>query len=255
MSVQSFFDEAARLVARIEQLRHGGPVAVGRVSALFSELRTLARGCGLHAPELDPRFESLAKRARALYAWAYGLMETEECVGLLAGDREQPAFRSNNDDLAEGEAAAAGLGESSRLAFVGCGSFPWSALRFHALTSCAVTGIDSNPLAIDLAHRSLRALRTPADRVTLHEADGSRLDYAEFTHVLIAAMATPKDGIYDRVLATARSATRVIVRAARGASDQLFYEAWTPRLAGARLVDRVHGPPGGELSSWVLEIA
>jgi hypothetical protein len=231
---------------------------IASIDRRFADLKVLVDGhtASLAAEDVegDPAFASLAERSRSLYGRFYCHAEAAASLATLAaGGTGELAFSSNNDALAVEEMRAAGVGPDSHLGFAGCGSFPWSVVRYQRLTGCRITCIDSNPLAIHLAHETLRALGLRLS-VDLLEADARDVDYGRFSHVVVAAMAAPKDRICARVRATAPPSARMIVRTALGLNC-MFYEAYRPEPEEEQAGRFIAGPAdGGELASWVLAI-
>jgi hypothetical protein len=223
----------------------------------FAQLKSLVTAQGPRLGDLaegDPAFETLAERSRTLYARFYCHSEARAClrtiVSLTATD--PLAFRSNNDALAIAEAEATQLGPSSTLAFVGCGSFPWSVLRYRALAGCHVTGVDFNSLAIHLAQEAIDALDLRLG-VRLIEADARNVDYAHYSHVVVAGMASPKTAICQRVAETASPRAQLVIRSARGL-NRMFYEGYEP-VAATTVRAYLQPTDGrGELESWIISV-
>lgn len=221
----------------------------------FSALKTLVMANDMYlrdAAERDRAFILLAERARYLYARFYCHVEARACLTTIIAPTAagRTAFTSNNDALAVTESRATGLGRDSTLAFVGCGSFPWSAVRYHALAGCHVTGVDHNSLAIHLAHETLEALGL-GSAISLLEADARDVDYAPFSHVVVAGMASPKREICARVADTAPPGSQLVIRAARGL-NRMFYEGYEPDPTAAVHAHLPSAHALGELESWIV---
>ena len=135
---------------------------------------------------------------------------------------ETNAHLMRDYETAKLEGEAAGFDSSSKVAFVGCGPFPSTAVSYLRIFGSNVVCIDNNPEAVVLANKVFEKLDLQ-NKIKVVYGDGINIDYIDFTHVVAAGIAQPKDKILNRINQTARDDVRVVVRTTDGLRI-FFYE-------------------------------
>ena len=162
--------------------------------------------------EFDGR---LARHQRRYLA----ISERTEAEALLRGLGRAPHAGSTRF----GERTVARLLEVARLidltaarraVVVGCGAFPAAALSFHDRTAAHITALEIDHAAAELARRV--ADRRASRRMQIHVQDGREHDYRDADTVYVVNQVTPKAEVLSRILATASSSVRVVVRVPGG---------------------------------------
>lgn len=195
----------------------------------------------------SPYFLEKAKRLRWLYELYEVFLETTTCLDYL--QTQQPELSpsafvnapleircTSQSALAEGKAA--GLSAMSRVAFVGSGPFPETALSLMQAFGCSLTCIDNNPEAVVLSSRLLKGGGVN-DRVSVFFQNAVDYSFAGYTHVWIAALARPKREILERVCATADQDVTVVCRTVNGMRQFLYESANDFVLQHFDIVDKV----------------
>lgn len=190
-----------------------------------------------------------AARIRRAYERYYFSRERTAALLVVRG-RDGAEFLSNNYALATMELEAADIAASHHVYFLGSGPFPWSAIRYAAVTGCRVTCIDRNREAIAISRQLITKLGFDG-LVQFLQGDAQEIDYRGSSHIVLAGMVRPKRAILRRVAATSPIDARVIVRSSHGLY-LLMYEACPPRTMAGFEITSVVRPPSGELFSYVL---
>jgi hypothetical protein len=112
-----------------------------------------------------------------------------------------------------------GLDDGERIAFVGAGPLPLSAIIMRARTGLPVTCIDSDSEACDLARELCRKADLPGMEIEC--ADGTHYDYGSHATVIIASLVPEKAQVMQRIGAT-RPGAVVALRSVEGLCTLLY---------------------------------
>jgi hypothetical protein len=103
------------------------------------------------------------------------------------------------------------FGAPCQVVVVGCGAFPAAALFFgERLADATIRALDVDRTAAGLAARV--ADKHGSDRLSVRCEDGRTHDYDGASAVYVVNQVTPKGPVLERIAATARPGTRVVVR-------------------------------------------
>ncbi len=128
--------------------------------------------------------------------------------------------------LAAAEVALARVGPADRVAFVGAGALPITALEYIRTTGCHVDGIEILGERAEAARAVIDRLGF-SERLTMINADGRTVDFSEYSVILVGVLAEPKAAIFARLAGTAAPEARVICRTTEGLR-QLIYRPTAP---------------------------
>lgn len=201
-------------------------------------LEDCARAAGTDASVItnvlhDPLFPALAKRSRAVYGtWekrdedfhAHHLLtqardtsagRPEDIIRYIRTDAVHPNDTSlkQTASFAFQEGTALGLDSRSKVAFVGSGPFPESAISIALDFGCTVTGIDSDAASNETAQELIDRFGM-SNKIHLVHARGQEHSYERYTHVYVAVLVSEKAAIVRRIFETNPEA-RVTCRTVR----------------------------------------
>jgi hypothetical protein len=127
--------------------------------------------------------------------------------------------------------------DEERIAFVGSGPLPLSAILLHLKTGASVVCIDSDAFACDSANRLFAMLGLSGANVV--HADGADFDYQGFSTTFIASLVVKKSAVARRIVATCNEPL-VAVRTVEGVRTLLYEPAEVTELQaeGLELVGR-----------------
>lgn len=251
--LSKFLTEASSLLEKVAAVDESAYTQRGDTKkSLFNDLKNLVNIYNSQVSEdqlEDERLVSLAARSRLLYNNYYSFIETAACLNIIIDEAHQfPGFNSNNDLLGDQEIKISKMNRDSHVVFVGSGPFPWSLIKYHFKTGCKAAGVDVKPEAVFLSHQLLITQKL-ADLIEIYCVDGREADYGPFTHVVLAAMSTPKDEIVRRVVSTAKKGTMLVVRRSFGLNC-FFYERYIPsEISHLTHIREVRGDEQSELLS------
>jgi hypothetical protein len=186
-------------MSEIESLSHE------RLFALFEELDDIAHlEVSDHLSEAifrTPAICDILPAVRDYYSRFFCLHEQHAAREICASASPRDAFRSyplydRYLRLVSREMRGLGLGEGSRIAFLGSGSLPISLILISSLFSCRCTGIDIDGRAVAASQQVLDCLGLD-DRIRILHGDERALADAEWDAVLVAALAEPKQRIFQ----------------------------------------------------------
>lgn len=218
--------------------------------AAMQELKALVRDTRFEpiAEEIisSPYFLGKAQRLRSIYELYEVFLETATCLdhlqvstgvgqGIFAN---APIEILKTSESAIAEAKAAGIKATSRVAFVGSGPFPETALSLAHEFGCSVTCVDYNPEAVVLSSRLLKSWGM-SERLPVFFRDAMDFSFEGFTHVWLAALARPKRQILERVCETSTQDLTVVCRTVNGLREFLYESANDFVLEHFDIVDKV----------------
>jgi len=171
----------------------------------------------------DPRVNLYLEPLRKANEFYEIVLETNQVVEQLT--KPSPVIEdthlARDADTARLEGEAAQITADSHLAFVGSGPFPSTAIALAKVFGCRVTCIDCSIEAIVLSARLLRRMGNLNIDVLWNF--GEKVDYKQYTHVLIAALIHNRDVILQRISDSLALEGKVICRHGQGL-QQLIYE-------------------------------
>jgi hypothetical protein len=209
--------------------------------------QTRRAGAELEAMALEPSAKVSISREerqslRQLYCSYETLLENEFAQALLAGDDgvcvEDYLLWDRFCRLTRAEVAGTRLKPGERVAFIGSGPFPISALLYAKTRGSSVCCIDSNAEAVKTARRIIARLGF-ADLITFDCIAGQDADYSRYNVVMIAVLATPKYPILERICKTILPGGRVGCRTVFPNCD-IIYEAFEGRFPDGLRPDSLH---------------
>ena len=150
------------------------------------------------------------------------------------------------------EIKLAQIEKQDRLLFIGSGAFPISAILFGKLTDCSVDCYEKNADHARLSSEVVSYLGL-SDRIRIENRKAEYLINNNYSIVVIAVLAKPKNEIFKRVIEEISTCAKLICRT----SDHLrqaFYEATEPECLGlCRVVKINHAKRNQTISSVLLE--
>jgi hypothetical protein len=164
-------------------------------------------------------------------------------------------FDQNNSDLSLDsflplEAEALGVSTTSKVALVGCGSVPQSAVAYSHLAG-HVTGIDYRPEAVATACTAIEGL----PNIDIEEGRGETYNYSSLGLIVISLMVRDKTRVLEQIASTAKPGTRVAVRTVVGLRT-LLHEPLGRVPTGYLSHNAVYDPPRENLYHvHLLEVA
>jgi hypothetical protein len=130
------------------------------------------------------------------------------------GNITQP-YLLRYQQLARAEVSLAEITAADRVAFVGSGPFPISAIEYVRQTHCHVDGYECRPDAVALSCDVLRHLDLKTYLQVIQQT-GETADYSSYSVILVGVLAQPKAVIFDRIYATASPYCRILCRTTQG---------------------------------------
>ncbi len=203
------------------------PPAGGRAAATRRGREGWGEGALVGAVQLCERLAACTPQFARLYAQAFyrTMVEREYQLGEL-----QPG---------------------DRVAQIGCGPFPMTALQFAA-RGCHVTAIDCDEAALKAAAGAISALRDDngavdgaGGSVMFAQARAEELEYEGYEAVIVALHVSPKLPVLRHVLETADAGTRLLYRNPRSVLRGA-YQRVTPGALGLSQSGRMANLPGNK---------
>ncbi len=111
-----------------------------------------------------------------------------------------------------------------KIAFLGCGAFPISAILTKKIYKVEVVGIDNNPQKIDIAKKCIQSLKI--DGIEIIEGDERNIQDTGANIISIAALAEPKKRIFQNLyqqLKTNHDKITICCRTYTGLKALLYY--------------------------------
>jgi hypothetical protein len=137
-----------------------------------------------------------------------------------------------------------GIHKDRKVAFVGAGPLPLTAIIEHLKTNVQVTCVDNDPVACIQARGLIKKLGL-SDKIDVKYASGADFDYAGHDAVMVASLVPHKDDVVTRIRETAGQEVLIGVRSAERL-HALLYEPVSPdenALKQCRYVSKtVHDP-------------
>ena len=139
--------------------------------------------------------------------------------------------------LAQDEASFMGLTAEDRMAFIGAGPFPISAMEFAKISECRVEGIEILGDAAALANNVVSDFGLPG-RVSVSQSAGQNHDYSGFSVILVGVLAEPKSEILLRIAETADRKVRVFCRTTHGLRKMIYRPTAEESLWPFRVIEQ-----------------
>lgn len=218
--------------------------------ASMQELKALVRDSRFEpiAEEIisSPYFLNKARHLRSIYELYEVFLETTTCLDYLQANKSvDPSQFANapveilkTSESAIAEARAAGVEAGSRVAFVGSGPFPETALSLAREFNCSVTCIDYNPEAVVLSSRLLKSWGM-SEHLPVFFRNAVDFSFEGYTHIWLAALARPKREILERICATSEQDLTVVCRTVNGLREFLYESANDFVLEHFDIIDKV----------------
>jgi GNAT superfamily N-acetyltransferase len=169
---------------------------------------------------------------RKLVQHALGL-EIGAVQDVLAGDLKSYDYLDSVASEIVHEAKLAGVKQDSKVAFVGCGPFPQSALQLVRDIGCSVFCLDRDFKAVQMARLLVDKLEQK-ELLAVECADGRLFDYDGFSHVFIASLVPVKEEILESIASRGEQDVTVLLRYGNGIKKIFNYslesipdEDWT----------------------------
>ncbi|WP_420345472.1 nicotianamine synthase family protein [Pelagibius sp.] len=142
-------------------------------------------------------------------------------------ESETRSYLARYRALAAAEIALAGIGPEDRVAFVGAGCLPITALEYVRTRGCRVDAIEILRDRAAQAGEIIEHLGL-SDRLQVVAADGGTVDFAGYSVILVGVLAEPKSAIFARIAGSAAADARVLCRTTEGLR-QFIYRPTAPR--------------------------
>lgn len=179
-----------------------------------------------------PEMQAAIKTSQRIFAAFESRLE-DAFVADIAGVKAPQRYLSDCDSitrnylaryraLAAAEVALARVGPADRVAFVGAGALPITALEYIRTTGCHVDGIEILGERAAAAEAVIDRLGF-GGRLTMINADGRTIDFSDYSVILVGVLAEPKTAIFAKLAGTAAPEARVICRTTEGLR-QLIYK-------------------------------
>jgi len=130
--------------------------------------------------------------------------------------------------LLTNEIQLAKIKSSDRIAFIGSGPLPISAFLLSSLSGCHIECYEKEPSRVELSIKVIRQLGL-ANQIKVLNNYGENLNDNNYSTILIALLAKPKDKIIQSIKKHAKPGTKVICRTSHGIRE-IFYEATDAKL-------------------------
>lgn len=124
--------------------------------------------------------------------------------------------------LLKNEIKLAKIKSTDKVLFIGSGPVPFTALLIHKLTDCRVDCCESNTVSANLSKKVIKTLSFD-NRIHVLNKNGVDLDFSDYTTIVIALLAKPKDKILKNMWKQIYRGTRVVYRIP-SVVRQAFYE-------------------------------
>ncbi len=152
-------------------------------------------------------------------------------VSVFLGANARPLLLNNDGNitqpyllryqrLARAETALAEITVADRVAFVGSGPFPISAIEYIRQTHCHADGYECRQDAMALSRDVVRHLGLDAYLRVIQQT-GETVDYSSYSVILVGVLARPKAAIFDQICATAPPHRRILCRPPTGCEHLL----------------------------------
>ena len=237
-----------------ERIKHHTPATLAKLSPedlyrLYQLLDDVAHlEVGDHLGELiltDIDIQRVLPAIRSYYATFFSLHEVHVTEELLEANdpwetlesfplypRYQALIRNQVEDLK--------LPPEKPVAFIGCGPLPLSLILLNRLYGTESIGLDNNEGSVTLAKRCIKALGLKDDIQIMH-GDESLLAELDWDIVLVAALAEPKQRIFQNLRGILKNKGNlpVIYRTYSGIRAVLYRPVQPEDIKGFKIVNQV----------------
>ncbi|MSS75076.1 GNAT family N-acetyltransferase [Candidatus Pacearchaeota archaeon] len=197
-------------------------------------------------------FKEKCKRIRKIYEIFEVFLETEQYLANL----DKKLSIDNNQlkrtfEFAKREGEASGMNDKSHVLFVGSGAFPETALAYALTFNCQVTCLDYNVQAVSLSSKLIEK-QGLQNKVKVLYGDATEFNYEGYTHIVVAALAHPKNEILTRICNTCKSAVNIVCRTVEGIRSLIYEPADDLLLEHYDLIEKVNGSSETIVHSLIL---
>lgn len=261
MNTGSLYNELKKRLEFIEKQLINRPITVDSYKdkeflATITELENLVRDKKFSpiAEEIirSTFFKEKCKKIRRVYEIFEVFLETEQYLAnldkKLSIDNKQ---LHRTFEFAKKEGEASGMNSTSHVLFVGSGAFPETALAYALTFNCHVTCLDYNVQAVSLSSKLIEK-QGLHDKIRVLYGNAVEFDYEGYTHIVIAALAHPKNDILTRICNTCKSAVNIICRTVEGIRGLIYEPADDLLLEHYDLLEKVQGDSDIILHSLIL---
>ncbi|MDZ7695842.1 MAG: nicotianamine synthase family protein [Deltaproteobacteria bacterium] len=242
-----------------EMLEKLPPDELYRLYQLLDDLAHMDAGVHLAGLILEEdEIKSVLPLIRSYYAAFFAIHEAHLAKRLLASDdpwetlRKFPLY-SRYEALIKSQAEALPELTQRRLIFIGCGPVPLSLILMNRLYQTRCVGLDTSPDSVDLARAVVETLGLEKD-ITIVHGDETALWDLDWNAVLVAALAEPKERIFQnlrRILPERDSDIPVIYRTYTGMRAVLYAPVNPDHLTDFRTIQEIF-PTGRVNNTTVL---
>lgn len=152
--------------------------------------------------------------------------------------------------LITSEIKLAQIQKEDKLLFIGSGPFPISAILFSKLTGCSIDCYEKNADHARLSSEVISHLGL-ANKIRIKNRKGEYLINNNYSIVVIALLAKPKNEIFRKVIEEISLYVKLICRTSAHLR-QVFYEATEPECLGLCKMVKIHNAKGNQTISSVL---
>jgi len=234
------------------------PDELYRLYQLLDDLAHMDAGAHLASLILEEEeVKSVLPAIRAYYAMFFSIHEKQLAETLihsqnpwktLSGFPLYPRYEA----LIKGQMEAVpGLPEK-KFIFIGCGPVPMSLILMARLYETRSIGLETSKESVLTGRKVIGALEL-ADRLEIVQGDDSSLDKLSWDAVLVAALAQPKERIFENlqhILSGQNRAIPVIYRTYTGMRAVLYEPVSPSDIKGFRIVKKVF--PMGRVNNTTI---
>ncbi|PIN75374.1 hypothetical protein COV18_04260 [Candidatus Woesearchaeota archaeon CG10_big_fil_rev_8_21_14_0_10_37_12] len=134
------------------------------------------------------------------------------------------------------EAKKTRMSKSSKVLFIGCGAFPESLFGYFDQSGCSAVGLDNHPLAVAFARKLIHE-KNLSNKIKIQYGQGDSIYFKEFTHIIVAALAQPKEKILKHIRKNVNKNTVIIMRVGANSSGVVYRSFDSQLVKGFKVVD------------------
>ena len=199
-------------------------------------------------------FRNLAHQTRRIYELFEVFLETSTYLDVLAGGRDflKDQFIGRTFEFAQKESLEAGFNAESKVIFIGGGPFPETAIAYSKQNNCEITVLDNNAEAVVLSTKIISELGLDKN-IKIRYCDASEHDYSGYTHIVMAALARPKQVILRQICDTMHVDAVVVCRSVEGLREFIYEPANDDLLEHFTQQSKVYGDDKTIVHSLILK--
>jgi hypothetical protein len=155
--------------------------------------------------------------------------------------------------LVEHDVKLAQVKSEDRVAFIGSGPFPITAILLNELTGCEVHCYEKSRERVELSRKIISYLGLDS-KICIFNVAGEELQNNGYSVVLVAISAHPKRAIIERIQKCCDKNVRIVCRTADGLRNVFYSPIKDDSLLAYSLCDRIAAGIDETVSSALLEL-